>query len=389
MGEEKAGHNREDYRKKNRGMTLRLIATGTCSNRSELVGKLGLSKMAITKIVSEMMGKGLLCEEEVKTTDLGRPPQGLKIAPEAPLVAGLGIQRDRCEAVVCDLSLHILQKEVVFYGEEMDEEKLLTCIYQIMDTILYGRDKVIAIGVSCVGPISSAAGKILKPYFFYNIHDVEIVRLLTERYHRPSFLDHDNQSAAVAEYFYGSGKGFRDILYIGVGSGVGCGIISGGARYRNDRGLPPELGHVSINLNGRKCQCGSKGCVETYLRSPVILESLYALTQKYYSYETFAKMKDNPEVEKVFEEAIYALSAAVVSTINITNSEVIILGNDAAYWDERYFRLMGELVNEKRFVEWDAPVQVLRSAFLEDAVVLGAACNALEELFLGNLWFDE
>lgn len=389
MAEEKEGRNRENYRKKNRGMTLKLIATGTCSNRSGLVEKMGLSKMAITKIVTELLGKGLLKEQETKTTDPGRPPLILKISEGAPLVAGLGIHRGRCEAVICDFGLHVLQKEEIFYGEEMDETKLLTCIYRIMDTILYGRDNVAAIGISCIGPVSSAAGKILKPYFFYNIHDVEIVRLLSERYHLPTFLDHDNQSAAVAEYYYGCGRGCRDLLYVGIGSGVGCGIIHEGKRFKNDRGLPPELGHVSINLHGRDCPCGNKGCVETYVRSPVLLEQLHALTGKYYSYETFATMKDNPEVEKVFEEAVLALSAALVSTINITNSEVIILGNDAAGWDERYIRLMEQQVNKLRFVEWDAPVKVLRSSFQGDAVVLGAACNALDEIFQGNLLFDE
>ena len=389
MPEEKAGRNREDYRKKNRGMALRLIATGTCTNRSQLVEKLGLSKMAITKIVAEMLGKGLLREEAGHSEVPGRAPGFLAIAPEAPLVAGVAIHRGRCEAVLCDLSLGILGKEEVFYSDQMDEEKLLTSIYKILDNLLYGKEKVIAIGVASVGPVSSSAGKILKPYYFYGIHDVQIVRVLEERYHLPVFLDHDNQSAAVAEYFYGCGKDYRDILYVGVGSGLGCGIIHNGLRYRNDRGLPPELGHVSIDMNGRRCPCGSRGCVELYVRSPELLKKLYYHSKKYYSYETYARMQDNPLVQRVFQEAIMALSAAVVSTINITSSQLIILGNDAVYWDESYIRMMDELVNERRFVEWDTPVQVRRSSFMEDAVVLGAACNALDQLFQGNLLFEE
>ena len=389
MPEEKAGWNREDTRKQNRGTALQLIATGACTNRTQLVERLGLSKMAITKIVAEMLEKGLLCEKAAETGGHARAPIRLEISPEAPLVAGVGIHRGRCEAVLCDLNLHILQKEVVFYGEEMDQEKLLTSIYKILDTLLYERENVVAIGVAAVGPVSSAAGKILRPFFFYGIHDVEIVSLLSERYHLPVFLDHDNQSAAAAEYYYGCGRECPDILYVGVGSGVGCGIIHNGRRYRNVRGLPPELGHVSIDMNGRRCLCGGQGCVETYVRSPVLLEQLYACTGKFYSYETFARMTDNPEVEGVFTEAILKLSAAVVSTVNITNCQLIILGNDAVFWEDRYIGLMEEQVNARRFVKWGPPVRVLRSSFMKDAVVLGAACNALDVLFQGSLLFEE
>ena len=389
MSESKAGRNREDYRKKNRGMTLRLVATGTCTNRTELVEKLGLSKMAISKIVAEMVQRNLLCEEDMRSEEPGRPPIRLRISPRAPLIAGVAIHRGRCEAVLCDMQLRIIQRQQIFYGDELSKEGLLTDIYKILDTLLYGRDNVAAIGASSVGPVSSAAGRILRPYYFHGIHDVEIVRLLEERYHLPVYLDHDNQSAAVAEYYFGCGKDAMDILYVGIGSGVGCGIIHNGVRNRNVRGLPPELGHVSVDMHGRKCPCGSRGCVETYLRTPVILEELYTRTQKYYSYETFARILDHGAVQETFEEAVRILSCAIISTINITNSELIILGNDAVYWDDHYFRMLEKLVNEGRFVEWDAPVRICRSSFMEDAVLLGSACIALEEIFEGNLLFEE
>ena len=247
---------------------------------------------------------------------------------------------------------------------------------------------MIGIGVSSVGPISASEGMILKPLFFFDIQNVPIVKCLEQRYHLPVFLDHDNQCAAVCEFLYGVGRGFHDVLFLGVGTGVGCGIISNGLRYRNERGLPPEIGHVSIDVNGKPCPCGSRGCVEVYTRTPEVLTKLQYHSGKRYNYKTFCTMRDNPLVENIMLDTVTKLGAAVVSTINILNSELLILGNDAVDWDDRYVKEMEKIVNHRRFVEWSDPVTVRRAAFGTDAFPAGSACIVWEHVFAGNLLFE-
>lgn len=158
--------------------------------------------------------------------------------PKAPKIIGLVIHRNRCEAVLCDLNLQVIRRESAPMGKDMDQERLIHLTYQLLDTVLYQAENVIAIGLASVGPISIQAGMILKPFFFYGIENVEIVRILEERYHLPVFFDHDNQSAVLAESMFGNGRGYRDVLFVGVGNGVGCGILSDGQLYCNRRGLP-------------------------------------------------------------------------------------------------------------------------------------------------------
>ena len=385
----KAGKNREDYRKNNRGHVLKLVATGECRNRTELTKAMGLSKMSISRIVSEMMGAGLLEEEGTAGSDEpGRASSALGISPNAPLAAGLLIQREYCEALLCDLKMQILRREKIFFRQDMDNDKLLDVVYQVLDTLLYREERVIGIGVSSVGPISASEGMILKPLFFFDIQNVPIVKCLEQRYHLPVFLDHDNQCAAVCEFLYGVGRGFHDVLFLGVGTGVGCGIISNGLRYRNERGLPPEIGHVSIDVNGKPCPCGSRGCVEVYTRTPEVLTKLQYHSGKRYNYKTFCTMRDNPLVENIMLDTVTKLGAAVVSTINILNSELLILGNDAVDWDDRYVKEMEKIVNHRRFVEWSDPVTVRRAAFGTDAFPAGSACIVWEHVFAGNLLFE-
>lgn len=386
----KTGKNREDYKKNNRGLALQLIATGTCKTRSELTQAMGLSKMAISRIVSEMMNMGLLYEENpVGSEEPGRTAAMIGISPKAPVSAGLLIQREYCEAVICDLNLNVLRREKVFYGPVMNAERLMEYVYEVLDTVLFQQSEVTGIGVCSVGPVSSSRGVIMKPLFFYDIENVPVVELLEKRYHLPVLLDHDNQSAAVCEHLYGNGRGFQDILFLGVGTGVGCGIISGGHRYSNERGLPPEIGHVSIDVNGKPCPCGSRGCVEAYTRTTEILQKLQYHTRKHYNYKTFCSMKGDAGVESILNDMVTKLGGAVVSTINIVNSELLILGNDAIFWDEAYVDRMEKLINERRFVEWSDPVKVTKSFFGKDAFVVGAACRIWEHVFNGNLLFED
>ena len=122
---EKAGKNRSDYKRVNRGLVLKMIATGQCTTRIDLVHSTGLSKMAISNIVTELMGQNLLVETSTaRSEELGRRPVGLDLSPAAPKVVGLSISRDRCEAVLCDLKLRVLQREQGTM-EGMNEQKLI------------------------------------------------------------------------------------------------------------------------------------------------------------------------------------------------------------------------------------------------------------------------
>ena len=162
---EKAGKNRSDYKKVNRGLVMKMIATGQCSTRADLTRSTGLSKMAISNIVTELIHQHLLVETEAaRVEELGRTPVRLGLSPEAPKVVGLLIDRDRCEAVLCSLDLKVLRRETVTM-ENMTGPQLTGLIYQLLDTILFGRVDVVAIGAASIGPISARAGKILRPFY--------------------------------------------------------------------------------------------------------------------------------------------------------------------------------------------------------------------------------
>lgn len=388
MGE-KTGKNRGDYKRINRGLVLKMIATKQCATRIDLARSTGLSKMAITNIVSEMLQQNQLIETETaQSVGMGRNPMRLAISPLAPKVIGLVILRDCCEAIICDMNLTI-EKRQRLAMQDMNEERLISLVFQLLDNLLRDAHNVVAIGLASVGPISVQRGMILKPFYFFGIENVEIVQAVEDRYKLPVFFDHDNQSAAVAESLFGNGRGFSDVLFIGIGDGVGCGVISDGQLYCNRRGLPPEMGHISIDFKGKRCLCGNRGCIETYLRTPEMLDRLRYQTHTDNTFEAFCAMEGNADVDLIFMEAINNLATAVVSTLNILNSEIVLLGHCSAFWPDRYIAALEQEINERIFVKTDEYVLVKRAFFLQDAQLMGSACNAASQIFAGNLVLEQ
>ena len=110
---------------------------------------------------------------------MGRNPIGLDIAETAPLVIGVLIMRDYCEAVLCNMKLEILQHKKV-YQNWTDKEELMETVYSLVDQMLYGVENVGGIGVASIGPLDVIEGVIEAPPYFNGIHDVPVMQLLKQ-----------------------------------------------------------------------------------------------------------------------------------------------------------------------------------------------------------------
>lgn len=376
---------RDDLRKKNRGLVLQYIASQECTSRIELSKKMGLTKTAISNIVSEMIDtKFLIQTQKQENAELGRNPVGLDISPDAPKVAGILIMRKYCEVVLCDMKLNVLKTDKIYRDCE-NETELLETIYGLMDEMLMEDAHIGGIGVAMIGPLDSKAGKLVNPPYFNGIHDVEVGKLLQERYGLPVFCDTDNQSAALAEKLFGNGRNYQDILLVGIASGVGCGIIVGNEKYQSGSGYTPEIGHLSIDYHGEKCICGNRGCLELYINSIHVLKRMQAATGKFYNYKTFCELSDMPEIDGILCDIVEKLTVGLVSVINILNPDLIILGHDSVWWPDKYLEMIENTINERKFSNKQVRTKVKRAYFYEQTAVMGAACNILSKYFDGEL----
>ena len=380
------GKNLSTSKQYNRGLILQLIATNEATSRIELATTTMLTKMTITNIVSEYIEHGIVeqCEEKI-TEGSGRNPIRLRIAEKAPTVIGLYITRDKIEAVLCTLGLEILNRKVMPF-KTLKKEEVRQYSYHVIDQLLAETDlKVLGIGVAVMGPVDINNGIILNPPHFFGIENVNITQFLEERYGLPVVVDHDQNSAAQAEVLFGAGKNVQDFIFLGITKGIGSGFVSDGKVFHNKMGMASELGHISIDRNGKRCACGNRGCLEVYACVDAMEEKLRKVTGENHTFQEFCRMKKRRDVDKVLREMVDDIAVAIVSGINILHPQLVLLGNECMDWDDKYVYLLEEKVNEEKFTQNYGRVPIRKAYFGKDSQLLGAAANVLYHMFSGKL----
>ena len=381
------GINSGDLKQRNRGLILRLIATGECNTRVSLARASRLTKMSLTNIIDEFLEMKLVAEGERERQEAqGRNPVLLGLSPEAPKVIGLLINREYCAAVLCDLQLNIIKTErrEMDYG---DKDWFLEHIFELVDHMLQEESNIIGIGVASIGPLDVAKGMILAPPRFYGIKNVPLASLLKEKYGLPVFVDHQYNAAARAEKLFGCGKDFSSFIFVGVTNGIGAGIYLDGGILQSQSGLGSELGHMSVDYQGHYCECGNRGCVETYASTNVICQKVEAAEGRRLTFAECCAQSEDATIDQIITEALGKLSFCLVSVSNLVNPEAIILGHESVKLPDRYLKQMETYINQYKLSADYHHIHILKPYFGEESQLVGAACNVLDQIFQGKLLF--
>lgn len=106
---------------------------------------------------------------------------------------------------------------------------------------------------------------------------IPLADMFKEEFDIPTIITNDANAAAVGEMVYGAAKGMKDFIVITLGTGLGSGLVANGQLLNGKHGIAGELGHTSVNPAGRFCNCGKRGCLETYVSATGIKRTVYKL----------------------------------------------------------------------------------------------------------------
>lgn len=249
---------------------------------------------------------------------------------------------------------------------------------------------VVGIGVGAPGMVDFKAGRLKADALkLPELADIPLRDLLQEQCGLPVVLDNDVNAMAMGEMLFGKAKGVSDFIYLALGTGVGGAMVAGGQLLRGASGFAGEIGHATVQLDGRPCTCGSRGCLKAYAAGPHILEQAQELQEERRARNPFppesaadvllAARHGDPLARQVVDRVTHALGAAIGNLINIFNPELIVLGGSVA------LGLQFRLDEVKRWAERYAlvgafqAVRIELSAFDKDTAFLGAAAMVLSQ----------
>ncbi|MGD0571069.1 MAG: ROK family protein [Candidatus Sulfotelmatobacter sp.] len=118
------------------------------------------------------------------------------------------------------------------------------------------------IGICAPGPLDPRTGVVVNPPNLPGWRNFPLAAEIKEAYRLPVRVDNDGNAAAMAEALWGAGRGYRNIFYATIGTGIGTGIVFDGRIYHGRTGAAAEGGHVTIDYRGPRCKCGKLGCIE-------------------------------------------------------------------------------------------------------------------------------
>jgi glucokinase len=121
-----------------------------------------------------------------------------------------------------------------------------------------------AVGVSAPGPLDSDTGTIISMPTLPGWTDFPLRQRLSDAFGRPVILENDGIAAAYGEWKFGAGKGFSNLIYVTVSTGIGGGVVVDGKLMRGNRGMAGHVGHIMIDWEGPICGCGGAGCFEAF-----------------------------------------------------------------------------------------------------------------------------
>ena len=190
---------------------------------------------------------------------------------------------------------------------------------------------VVALSVSIGGPLDVLQGMILSPPNLPGWDRIPLKQLLADRFQLPVYIEHDGNAGALAEYYFGAGRGARNIVFLTMGTGFGAGIILDGRLYRGTSDVAGEMGHIRIAEDGPDCY-GKPGSLEGFASGTGIVRlarmmfpgrwpQTVTVKELYADYQAGAD-----EARVVFSRAAQAFGRGLAIIADMLNPERIILG---------------------------------------------------------------
>ncbi|MGX1583859.1 ROK family transcriptional regulator [Microbacterium sp. PF5] len=380
-----------------RRVLLQLLRSHGPLSRRDLSRASGLSAAAVMNVVVELVDAGLVAEEIPATREarVGRPSTDVALTGTHHVLA-LQIGAGFLQAGVVELTSRVVASEQIRFPVPTAPEAVLDLadelLQRVMDTAGISLEQVLGLGVGVAGIVdASRRVNISAPTLGWT--DVPIAEHFERTLGLDVVLDHNVRAMAAGESRYGTGQGLESLAFVYVRTGVGAGLILGGAEYRGGTHGAVEIGHLRVEQDGPTCTCGGRGCLETVVSDGVLrrrmidaglLDDDRAPDDRTWTEDFVAAVEAaDPRALEVRDDLVRHLSTALLSMVNLLNPQQIVLGG-------LLFDLAPVVIEPVRAALAEQVMPVLRDGirvepprFGADAGMIGAATIALDTFVFG------
>ncbi|MBB4740334.1 putative NBD/HSP70 family sugar kinase [Actinoplanes octamycinicus] len=362
-----------------RALVVDVVRSAVSISRVELAERTGLTQPSISNIVRDLIADGVIHETGSADSIRGKPRKLLAITAANRFGIGFQLGPETVTCVAIDLTGGVVGREVVpFDGGDL-ADRLAERFDDFIADLDLPRDRIE--GLAVVAPTARPGDEDTGPAW------AAVRAALTERLGVPVLVENDAAAAALGEFW--SRRVSREQAFgsVYLSSGIGAGLVFGGALHRGASFDAGELGHVSIAYDGLPCPCGNRGCVERYASMAATVDAARAaglpVEQKtvFSAYDAIAHaaVSGDPDAFAVIDRAAGYLSVAVTSMVNLLDlGRVVLTGPGMAVAGSIYARRLRAALAAGAHARHRHEIVVELSAQPRDAAGIGAAALVVQ-----------
>lgn len=364
----------------NKSIVLNKILTSEPISRAQIAKETSITPPTVSSIVKELIQEGIVMEKELGVSNGGRKPTLLHINHDAFYIIGVdaGPSTNRC--ILTNLSGDILYRTESQIDSGITSQQFLDLLKKDIQFVIdqcSSQNKILGIGVAMHGVVDVDAGvSLVAPNL--GLHHIPIKDELEKEFGFIVKVENDARAMALGESWFGHHGQVKSTLAVNIGNGIGGGLVFDGKLYHGAQDIAGEIGHMTIDMNGPICQCGNRGCLQTFATGAAIARRANKETgEEVYQ----SAVSGDKSAVKVLEETGIIIGIGLTNLIHIINPELIVIGGGVAKAKDFIFAPLLETIQQRVLTKNAKETKIVMTKLLDDATLLGAVSLLLVELF--------
>lgn len=383
----------------NRSMVFDLIRRKGPISRAEIARTIGLSIPTVMKITEEFSHKQFVQDVGKGESSGGKRPELLELVPDSKYIIGVGVGRSKTNVLMMNLAGEVFIREIMETGGTAVPEVWISRLIQVIENVIresgLSRKQILGMGIGMPGILDEKSGKVLfSPDFKWE--NVDMLTPIRERFKMDITIENANRALAMGEYYFGAGVDSRNFLVVNLGHGIGSAIMREGEFYRGSSGSSGEIGHIILEKNGPKCNCGNLGCLEAIAsgnaiardakiavlegNATKIMELVNEDINRIEAKTVFeaARLGDRLAIQ-ITERAMQYIGIGLANYINLLDPDLIILFGGLTNAGDIFLKKVKEVLRERQMKFAGRQVKLVISQMGENGTAVGSASMVLKK----------
>lgn len=251
---------------------------------------------------------------------------------------------------------------------------MVACVEDMMQANQLRRNDILGIGIGLPGLIDTKKGMVNLLVNIPGWKNVPLKRIIEKTLGIPVFIDNDANLIALGEWKFGAGRGFRNLVSITIGTGVGGGLIIDNRLYRGASFSAGEVGHIPLSEEGFRCLCGGRGCLERTIGNRYLLQrgkKIFRNQNITLEEITNLARKGNKKAIRFWMEVAIHLGNGLSGVVNLLNPQCIIIGGGIANAHQYLLKTVHQTIRKRAMSIPAKTVKIRKAKLGTDAGIIG------------------